>query len=160
MMSKTTATPDDGVIETKLEVIVIPVSDVDRAKRFYESLGWRLDADFADGTHWRVVQFTPPGSQCSIHFGTGLTTAEPGSTQGLMLIVHDLTAVREDMICRGIPVSEAFHFAAGFNVSGTQGRLAGRDPQGRSYRSWASFRDPDGNGWMIQEIRKRLPGRV
>ena len=157
---KTTRKPSDGVVEMKLEVIVLPVSDVDRAKRFYKSMGWRLDADVATGADWRVVQFTPPGSQCSIHFGKGITTAVPGSAQGLMLIVYDIDAAREELVDCGVDVSQVFHFQGGFSVTGTKGRRPGPEPEGRSYRTWASFSDPDGNGWLLQEIRKRLPGRV
>jgi catechol 2,3-dioxygenase-like lactoylglutathione lyase family enzyme len=140
-------------------VIVIPVSDVERAKKFYEGLGWRLDADFKRGDEWRVVQFTPPGSQCSIHFGKGLTPAVPGSVKGLYLVVTDLEAARTDLQAHGADVSEVFHFEGDLNVSGTKGRAAGPDPQGRSYFSYASFSDPDGNGWLLQEIKARLPGR-
>jgi catechol 2,3-dioxygenase-like lactoylglutathione lyase family enzyme len=147
------------MIDTNLEVIVIPVSDVERAKRFYESLGWRLDADFARGTEWRVVQFTPPGSQCSIQFGKGLTTAVPGSVKGLYLVVTDLEAARAELMRYGADVSEVFHLEGGLDVSGTKGRAPGPDPQGRSYSSYASFSDPDGNGWLLQEIKTRLPGR-
>jgi catechol 2,3-dioxygenase-like lactoylglutathione lyase family enzyme len=141
------------MIDTKLEALVIPVSDVDRAKRFYGGLGWRLDADFASGD-FRVVQLTPPGSQCSIQFGKGLTTAVPGSAQGLYLVVSDVEAARAELIGRGVDVSEVFHYA------GIRGpRLPGPDPEGRSYRSWASFSDPDSNGWLLQEVKTRLPGR-
>ena len=157
---RTTLKPSDGVVEMKLEVVVLPVSDVDRAKRFYEAMGWRLDADFATGDDWRVVQLTPPGSQCSIHFGKGITAAVPGSVQGLMLIVHDIDAARDELINHGVDVSEVFHFRGGFSVTGTKGRLPGPEPESRSYRTWASFSDPDGNGWLLQEIKKRLPGRV
>jgi catechol 2,3-dioxygenase-like lactoylglutathione lyase family enzyme len=153
------ATPSAGTVETKLEVVVIPVSDVDRAKRFYGSLGWRLDADFATGEDWRVVQLTPPGSQCSILFGKGITTAVPGSVQGTFLIVDDIEAARAELIGYGVDASEVFHFDGGLHVDGTKGRVAGRDPEGRSYRSWASFSDPDGNSWLLQEIKTRLPGR-
>jgi catechol 2,3-dioxygenase-like lactoylglutathione lyase family enzyme len=146
-------------IDLKLEVAVIPVSDVDRAKRFYASLGWRLDADFSDDTGWRVVQATPPGSPCSILFGKGITTAVAGSVQGPFLVVDDVQAARDDLAARCVAVSEVFHFGGGLHVTGTEGRLAGPDPEGRSYRSWASFADPDGNGWMLQEIKARLPGR-
>ncbi len=142
-------------VEMKLEVVVLPVSDVDRAKRFYEGLGWRLDADFTAGEEFRVVQLTPPGSQCSIHFGKGLTSAAPGSIQSLYLVVSDIEAAREALAARDVDVSEAFHYA------GIRGpRLAGHDPEGRSYGTYASFKDPDGNGWLLQEIRERLPGRV
>ena len=145
--------PSMETVDMKLEVIVIPVSDVKRAKRFYEGLGWRLDADFA-GEDWRAVQLTPPGSQCSIHFGTGLTSAAPGSAQGLFLIVDDLASARAKLLKNGVDVSEPFHYA------GIRGpRLQGPDPEGRPYSSWASFSDPDGNRWLLQEIKTRLPGR-
>jgi catechol 2,3-dioxygenase-like lactoylglutathione lyase family enzyme len=141
-------------VEMKLEVVVLPVTDVDRAKRFYEGLGWRLDADFTSDD-FRVVQFTPPGSPCSIHFGKGVTTAAPGSFKNLYLVVSDMEAARAELIGRGVEVSEAFHYA------GIRGpRLPGRDPEGRTYRTYASFNDPDGNGWLLQEITERLPGRV
>ena len=145
-------------IDTKLEVVVIPVSDVERAKRFYGSLGWRLDADFVDGD-WRAVQMTPPGSPCSVMFGKGVTTAAPGSVQGTFLVVDDIDRARADFIGHGVDVSEVFHFAGPLRVSGTKGREPGPDPEGRSYRSWVSFSDPDGNSWMIQEVKARLPGR-
>ena len=141
-------------VETKLEVVVIPVSDVDRAKRFYEGLGWRLDADFRGAGDFRVVQVTPPGSPCSIHFGKGVTTAAPGSIQNLYLVVSDIEAARAELVRNGADVSEVFHFD-GFGGP----RVSGPDPQGRSYSSLASFRDPDGNGWLLQEIKTRLPGR-
>ena len=145
--------------QTKLEVVIIPVSDVERAKRFYESLGWRLDADFSAGDDWRAMQLTPPGSPCSIIFGKGVTTAVPGSVQGLFLIVADIEAARAELIGHGVDVSEVFHFEGGLHVAGTKGRVPGPDPEGRSYRSWASFSDPDGNGWLLQEVKTRLPGR-
>jgi len=148
-----------ATVDTNLEVVVIPVSDVDRAKRFYETLGWRLDADFTKGDGWRVVQFTPPGSQCSIQFGKRLTAAAPGSVQGLYLVVSDIKAARADLIAHGAEVSDLFHLEGGLDVSGTKGREPGPDPQGRSYSSYASFRDPDGNGWLLQEVKTRLPGR-
>jgi catechol 2,3-dioxygenase-like lactoylglutathione lyase family enzyme len=163
-MSKagTAQTPatDARPVETKLEVVVIPVSDVDRAKAFYQSLGWRLDADFvnADGS-WRVIQVTPPGSPCSVIFGKGITPATPGSTQGLFLVVDDLAAARAEIAGHGIDISEVFHFEGGLHVVGNDGRAEGADPGGQSYRSWASFTDPDGNGWLLQEIKTRLPGR-
>jgi len=147
-----------ATVDTNLEVVVIPVSDVERAKRFYGSLGWRLDADFARGD-WRVVQFTPPGSQCSVQFGHDLTAAAPGSVKGLYLVVSDIKAARADLIGHGADVSEVFHLEGGLDVSGTKGRAPGPDPQGRSYSSYASFSDPDGNGWLLQEIKTRLPGR-
>jgi catechol 2,3-dioxygenase-like lactoylglutathione lyase family enzyme len=152
--SEQPATPSAGAIEMKLEVVVLPMADVDRAKRFYQGLGWRLDADFTGG-EFRVVQLTPPGSQCSIHFGSGLTPAAPGSVQSLFLVVSDMEAARADLQRRGVQVSEAFHYG------GIRGpRLAGPDPEGRSYGTYASFNDPDGNGWLLQEIKTRLPGRV
>ena len=141
-------------VDLKLEVVVIPVSDVDRAKRFYSVLGWRLDADFVKGDAFRAVQFTPPGSPCSIHFGTGLTSATPGSAQGLYLVVSDIEAARAELIDRGVDVSEIFHRAPG------EDPMSGPDPQRRSYASFASFSDPDGNSWLLQEVTARLPGRV
>ena len=152
---------NDHGIEMKLEVDILPVSDVDRAKRFYAGLGWRLDADYTPpGEDFRVVQLTPPGSECSIIFGKGVTTAAPGSTQGLMLIVSDVAAARAELLAHGVDVSEIFHDGEGvFARAGAQGRVSGPDPDGRSYRSWASFSDPDGNGWLLQEIKTRLPGR-
>jgi catechol 2,3-dioxygenase-like lactoylglutathione lyase family enzyme len=146
-------------VEMKLEVVVLPVSDVDRAKRFYLGMGWRLDADFASGADWRVVQVTPPGSACSFFFGTGLTPAAPGSLQGLLLMVDDVAAARAELLARDVEVSDTFHFEGGLHFNGTRGRLPGPDPQGRSYFTFASFADPDGNGWVLQEIRTRLPGR-
>jgi catechol 2,3-dioxygenase-like lactoylglutathione lyase family enzyme len=143
-------------VDIKLEVVVLPVSDIDRAKRFYGGLGWRLDADFASDD-FRVVQFTPPGSSCSIHFGTarpGITPAVPGSAQGLYLIVSDIEAARADLVNRGADVSEVFHRA------GRDSRLSGPDPARTSYGSLATFKDPDGNGWLLQEVTARLPGRV
>ena len=150
--------PSAATVDTKLEVVVIPVSDVDRAKRFYGSLGWRLDADFVNGD-LRGVQVTPPGSPCSVIFGKGITTAVPGSVQGLFLIVSDVEAARAELLRRGVSVSEVFHFDGLLRVDGTKGRVPGADPERRSYRSWVSFSDPDGNGWMVQEITARLPGR-
>ena len=144
----------------KLEVVIIPVSDVDRAKRFYGRMGWRMDADFSAGDVWRAVQFTPPGSPCSILFGKGITTAAPGSVQGPFLIVDDIEAARADLIGHGVDVSEVFHDATGvFHHAGTEGRAAGPAPENASYGSFASFSDPDGNGWFVQEITTRLPGR-
>ena len=143
----------------KLEVIIIPVSDVDRAKAFYEKLGWRLDADFAKGD-FRVVQLTPPNSEASIIFGKGVTLARRGSGDSLVLAVEDIDAAHKDLIARGVNVSDVFHFTGGpFNNTGENPRVTGRDPQGRSYYSFASFEDPDGNGWLLQEIKERLPGR-
>jgi catechol 2,3-dioxygenase-like lactoylglutathione lyase family enzyme len=147
-------------VDLKLEVVVIPVSDVDRAKRFYESLGWRPDADFSNGGDWRLVQMTPPGSPCSVMFGKGFTTAVPGSLQGTFLVVDDVEAARAELIGHGIEVSEAFHFEGNLlRVVETQGRVPGPDPNRGSYFSFASFSDPDGNSWLLQEVRTRLPGR-
>jgi catechol 2,3-dioxygenase-like lactoylglutathione lyase family enzyme len=143
--------PEAGAVEMKLEVVTLPVSDVDRAKRFYQSLGWRLDGDIVVGDAFRAVQLTPTHSSCSVAFGKGLTMAEPGSVQRLILAVFDIDAAREDLLSRGVAVSEVFHLAGG--------RVAGPDPQGRSYQTYASFSDPDGNGWLLQEIKTRLPGR-
>jgi catechol 2,3-dioxygenase-like lactoylglutathione lyase family enzyme len=145
-------------IAMKLEVVTIPVRDVDRAKAFYGGLGWRLDADFTKGGG-RVVQFTPPGSPCSVHFGENLTPAAPGSAQSLFLVVSDIQAAREELAKRGAPVSAVFHFA-GFNRVDASGRLSGPAPDRSSYGSFVSFADPDGNGWLLQEITTRLPGRV
>ena len=143
-----------ATVDLKLEVVVIPVSDVDRSKRFYEGLGWRLDADFTNGENWRVVQFTPPGSPCSIHFGKGLTTAAPGSFKNLYLVVSDMAAARRELSGRGADVSPAFHFTA---LGGSP--APGPDPKGGSYTTFATFSDPDGNSWLLQEIKTRLPGR-
>src|SRR5215471_1925754 len=153
--------PTMGTVETKLEVIIVPVSDVDRAKRFYEGLGWRLDGDFAAGDGWRAVQVTPPGSPCSVIFGKGITTAAAGSVQGLVLVVDDIEAARARLVASGVDVSEAFHFDGVFYATGTgtTERVSGPDPQGQSYRTFLSFSDPDGNGWLIQEVKTRLPGR-
>jgi catechol 2,3-dioxygenase-like lactoylglutathione lyase family enzyme len=145
--------------ELKLEVVVVPVSDVDQAKRFYGGLGWRLDADFTDGKDWRAVQMTAPGSPCSIIFGKGFTAAQPGSLQGTFLIVDDVDASRAELIAQGADVSEVFHFEGPLHVDGRKGRAPGKDPEGQSYRSWASFSDPDGNSWLLQEVKTRLPGR-
>jgi len=147
----------------KLEVVLIPVSDVDRAKAFYGKLGWRLDADFVAGDT-RVVQFTPPGSGCSIQFGTHLTSATPGSARGLYLISPDIEATRDELIRRGAKVSEIFHcstgFACRFQDGGADGRASGPAPEHQSYASFASFNDPDGNEWLLQEVTTRLPGRM
>ncbi len=150
-----TPRPGAGKVEMKLEVVVIPVSDVDRAKRFYENLGWRLDADFPGAGDFRGVQMTPPGSQCSIHFGRGVTTAAPGSVQNLYLVVSDIEAARAEIKGRGVEVSETFHFT---EFGGAP--APGPDPEGLSYKTLATFKDPDGNGWLLQEIKMRLPGRV
>jgi catechol 2,3-dioxygenase-like lactoylglutathione lyase family enzyme len=150
-----------GRVDMKLKVVVIPVSDVDRAKRFYGSLGWRLDADVVTGDDFRVVQFTPPGSGSSIIFGKNVTSAEPGSAQGLHLIVSDIGAARDELVVRGVEVSEVFHDIGGvFHHAGVNGRLSGPAPDRRSYGSFASFSDPDGNGWLFQEVTARLPGRI
>ena len=144
--------------DLKLEVVVIPVSDVDRAKRFYESLGWRPDADFAGGD-WRLVQMTPPGSPCSIMFGKGFTPALPGSVQGTFLVVDDLEAARAQLIGQGVAMSDVFHFDGDLLNAGHKGHTPGPDPKGRSYFSFASFSDPDGNGWLLQQVTSRFPGR-
>ena len=147
-------------MQMRLEVVVLPVSDVDRAKEFYERLGWRLDADVVNGDDFRVIQLTPPGSPCSIIFGTGITTAAPGSADGLYLVVDDIEAARAELSAHGVQVSEVFHDAGGvFHHAGTTARLPGPDPDRTSYASFASFSDPDGNGWMLQEVTTRLPGR-
>lgn len=147
-------------MKLKLEAIVIPVSDVDRAKDFYLNAGFRLDADFAVSEDYRVVQFTPPGSHTSIVFGTGLTSARPGSTEGLHLVVFDLEETRSDLIGLGIDVTEIFHDASGvFHHGGLEARLPGPHPEHPDYSSFAAFSDPDGNGWVLQQIRVRAPGR-
>jgi len=143
------------MVDMKLEVVVIPVSDVERAKRFYGGLGWRLDADFVVGDAFRGVQFTPPGSACSIHFGNGVTSAVPGSARNLYLVVSDIETARAELVDRGVDVSEVFHRAGPGKPP-----LSGRDPERRSYASFATFSDPDGNTWLLQEITVRLPGRV
>jgi predicted enzyme related to lactoylglutathione lyase len=146
--------------EARLEVVVVPVSDVDRAKGFYESLGWRLDADLAVDDGYRVVQLTPPGSGCSIIFGQGVTAAPPGSCDGLQLSVYDIDEARADLVGRGVEVSELFHDETGiFHHAGTEGRVSGPAPEHADYGSFAAFSDPDGNGWLLQEIKTRLPGR-
>jgi catechol 2,3-dioxygenase-like lactoylglutathione lyase family enzyme len=148
-------------VDMKFEVVVIPVANVDRSKEFYAKLGWRLDADFAFDNGWRVVQFTPPGSGCSVQFGAKMTLATPGSAQGLYLIVFDVEAARAELVTRGIDVSEVFHAGtpgAQFQVDGS-GRIGGPAPEHASYSSFATFRDPDGNGWLFQEVTTRLPGR-
>jgi catechol 2,3-dioxygenase-like lactoylglutathione lyase family enzyme len=149
-----------AVVDMKLEVVVVPVSDVDKAREFYQGLGWRLDADFAKSEDFRVVQLTPPGSPCSVIFGTGITSAVPGSADGLQLTVTDIDAARDELISRGAGASEVFHDAGGvFHHAGTEGRAAGPAPDHRSYGSFVSFSDPDGNGWFVQEVTTRLPGR-
>jgi predicted enzyme related to lactoylglutathione lyase len=146
--------------DQKLEVIVIPVADVDRAKQFYGQLGWGMDADFAHGDDWRLVQMTPPGSSCSVMFGKGFTSASPGSLQGTFLVVDDLDAACARLTEQGAAVSKVFHFDSNLlRVSETAGRVPGPDPDGRSYFSFASFNDPDGNSWMLQQVTTRLPGR-
>ena len=141
--------------DMKLEVVTIPVSDVERAKDFYTGIGWRLDADFTVGDAFRVVQVTPPGSPSSVHFGTSAVSAEPGSAQGLFLVVTDIEATKGELIARGVAVSDEFH-RAGPGMPA----ISGRDPQRRSYGSFATFRDPDGNAWLLQEVTDRLPGRA
>jgi catechol 2,3-dioxygenase-like lactoylglutathione lyase family enzyme len=159
-------TADPNAVDMKLEVVVIPVSDVDRAKAFYASLGWRLDADFASGSDWRVIQFTPPGSPTSVIFGKNVTAAAPGSAKGLYLAVSDIEAARKDLLARGVKVSEAFHGGGDVHTGSDepylfgQLRVNGADPARASYSSFAAFSDPDGNGWLFQEITARLPGRV
>jgi catechol 2,3-dioxygenase-like lactoylglutathione lyase family enzyme len=156
----------DARVDTKLEIVVLPVSDGDRAKQFYAKLGWRLDADYAADDNFRVIQFTPPGSGCSVIFGKNVTAATPGSAQGLYLIVSDIAAARAELLSRGVEISEVFHDAGGVYLGTDEPYLFGRlrvsgpDPEHRSYRSFASFRDPDGNGWLLQEITTRLPGRI
>ena len=155
------AAPEAGKVEFKLEVVVLPVADVDRAKAFYEMLGWRLDADLATGDDYRIVQLTPPGSSASIHFGTGVTSAAPGSVERSVLVVDDVEVARAELVARGVAVSEVFHGEDGLiHHAGTRGRVAGPDPGRATYGSGASFEDPDGNGWLLQEITTRLPGRV
>jgi catechol 2,3-dioxygenase-like lactoylglutathione lyase family enzyme len=162
------ATSNGGVagIDMKLEIVVLPVSDVDRAKKFYQSLGWRLDAEYDSGKDFRIMQFTPPGSGCSVIFGKNITAAAPGSAQGLYLVVSDIETARNELLGRGVEMSEVFHDQASV-YAGTdepylfgRHRVSGLDPEHRSYRSFASFRDPDGNGWLLQEVTTRLPGRI
>jgi catechol 2,3-dioxygenase-like lactoylglutathione lyase family enzyme len=161
-MSTQMSNPSARMVDTKLEAVVIPVSDVDRSKRFYGSLGWRLDADFAFDNGFRVVQFTPPGSECSVQFGTRITSAPPGSAEGLYLIASDIEAAREELAARGVEVSQVFHPltpGAQFQRNGGRDRASGPAPDHESYRSFATFNDPDGNGWLLQEVKTRLPGR-
>jgi len=159
-------TPRAGTVDLKLEIVVIPVSNVDRAKEFYARLGWRLDADFASGDDFRVIQFTPPGSGASVIFGKNVTAAAAGSAQGLYMIVSDIEAARNELLGRGVAISEVFHDGGGRYDGADEPYLFGRfrvngpDPEHRSYRSFASFSDPDGNGWLLQEVTVRLPGRV
>src|SRR6185437_3855089 len=161
-----TANAKVTTLDTKLEIVVIPVSDIDRAKEFYGRLGWRLDADYDNGADFRVIQFTPPGSGCSVIFGKNVTAAAPGSAQGLYLIVSDIEAARKELLGRNVAISEAFHDAGSVYAGPDQPYLFGRlrvsgpDPEHRSYRTFASFSDPDGNGWLLQEITTRLPGRI
>ena len=150
-------------MDMKLEVVVVPVADADRAKDFYQGLGWRLDADFPFDNGFRVVQFTPPGSGCSIQFGTNITSAAPGSAEGLYLVVPDIDAARKELAALGAKVSEVFHAGtpgAQFQPDGTTGRVSGAAPDHGSYGSFATFSDPDGNGWLLQEVTARLPGRI
>jgi catechol 2,3-dioxygenase-like lactoylglutathione lyase family enzyme len=167
MSSAAVETPHARGVDMKFEIVVIPVSDVDRAKRFYGDLGWRLDADYpSEDGYFRVIQFTPPGSGCSVIFGKNVTTATPGSAQGLYLIVSDVEAARKELIGRGVEISEVFHDAAGVYAGQDEPYLFGRvrvsgpDPKRSSYRSFASFNDPDGNGWLFQELTHRAPGRI
>jgi catechol 2,3-dioxygenase-like lactoylglutathione lyase family enzyme len=163
--SDVNGTASVGSVDTKLEVIVIPVSDVDRAKEFYGRIGWRLDADRAVGDNFRLIQFTPPGSGCSVQFGTNLTSAEPGSAQALLLTVSDIEAAHDELVRRGVDVSEAYHCAAGTacrfrDGEGVFQRVSGPAPDRTSYSSFVSFSDPDGNSWLFQEVTARPPGRV
>jgi catechol 2,3-dioxygenase-like lactoylglutathione lyase family enzyme len=159
-MSEATKPAPTTKFALKLEVVLIPVSDVDRAKEFYGRLGWRLDADFTTGD-FRIVQFTPPGSACSIQFGKNITTAQPGSAQGLYLVVSDIQAACEELVAHGVDASNVFHCATGFACRfRNEDRVDGREPEGGTYRSFATFQDPDGNSWLLQEITARLPGRV
>ena len=158
-----TQIPSVGMVDTKLEVVIIPVSDVDRAKRFYGNLGWRLDADFAFDNGFRVVQLTPPGSGCSVQFGTNITTAVPGSARGLYLVASDIEAARNELAAHAVEVSDVFHAGtpgAQFQPDGTGGRVRGPSPDHATYSSFATFNDPDGNGWLLQEVTTRLPGRI
>lgn len=147
-------------MDMKLEVVVVPVSDVDRAKEFYKTLGWRLDADFSADDGLRVVQFTPPGSEASVIFGDRVTSADPGSVRGLHLIVTDIEAARAELVDQGVEVSETFHDAGGvFHHAGTEARVPGAHPDRADYSSFLSFNDPDGNEWVVQEVKTRAPGR-
>ena len=158
--SHATGRPSAGTVDMKLEVVVIPVSDVDRAKEFYVGLGWRLDADAADSDGFRIVQLTPPGSACSIQFGTGVTSVAPGSAKHLYLVVPDVEAARDELIARGVEVGEVFHERSLGDRFHADGRVSGPAPDRATYGSFATFSDPDGNGWLLQEITNRLPGRV
>jgi catechol 2,3-dioxygenase-like lactoylglutathione lyase family enzyme len=164
--NEATSSTSAAKVDMKFEIVVIPVSDIDRSKDFYARLGWRLDADLDNGKDFRVIQFTPPGSGCSVIFGKNVTAAPPGSAQGLYLIVSDIEAARKELLGRGVNVSEVFHGAGDLYAGPDEPYLFGRvrvnglDPEHRSYRSFASFSDPDGNGWLFQELTKRLPGRI
>jgi catechol 2,3-dioxygenase-like lactoylglutathione lyase family enzyme len=161
MKPENEAAPGVKPVDMKLEVVMIGVSDIDRAKAFYQNLGWRFDGDFRTGDDFRIVQMTPYHSEASIIFGKGIKSARPGLAESLILAVDDLEAARADLIARGVDVSEVFHYAGGvFNNAVENPRVPGRDPQGRPYSSFASFEDPDGNGWLLQEVKTRLPGRV
>jgi catechol 2,3-dioxygenase-like lactoylglutathione lyase family enzyme len=160
---ETGGTGDSAAVDLRLEAVVIPVADADRSKAFYAGLGWRLDADFSFDNGFRVVQFTPPGSPCSVQFGTKITGAAPGSAHGLYLIVSDIDAGREELMIRGAKVSEVFHSGtpgAQLDPDGTSGRVGGPDPDHKSYSSFATFEDPDGNSWLLQQVTERLPGRL
>jgi len=162
MTSTESAAPDrnTATVDMKLEAVVIPVAEVDRSKAFYEKLGWRLDADFAFDNGFRVVQLTPPGSQASIIIGNGITDAQPGSVDGLQLVVDDIRAAHAELAANGAAISEIFHDAGGiFHHAGTAGRVLGHAPERANYGSFASFSDPDGNGWIVQEVTQRAPGR-
>ena len=157
---RATELPGPDVLDMRVEVVVVPVSDVDRSRRFYEQLGWRFDTELVSDDGVRLIQFTPPGSLASVSFGTGITDAEPGSVESVVLAVHDVEASRAALVARGIEVSEVFHDAGGvFHHTGTVGRVPGPHPERRTYASWASFNDPDGNGFLLQEITSRPPGR-
>jgi catechol 2,3-dioxygenase-like lactoylglutathione lyase family enzyme len=160
---ESSGTPGSDPLDLKLEVVVIPVADADRSKAFYAGLDWRLDADFSFDNGFRVVQFTPPGSQCSVQFGTKITAASPGSAHGLFLIVSDIQAGRDALMKQGAKVSEVFHAGAPgaqLNPESTDDRVGGPDPDHKSYSSFATFEDPDGNSWLLQEVTNRLPGRL
>jgi catechol 2,3-dioxygenase-like lactoylglutathione lyase family enzyme len=157
---KTAMSTGVAKVDMKFEVVVIPVSDVDRAKEFYGKLGWRLDGDFRFDNGFHVVQFTPPGSACSIQFGTKITPAAPGSAQNLYLVVSDIEAARTELMARGVTVSEVFHPGTPEAQFQPEGRVAGPAPDHATYRSFATFRDPDGNGWLLQEVTTRFPGRI
>lgn len=160
VISKTEVVPQAEPVSMKLEVVMLGVSDIDRAKAFYENLGWRFDGDFTAGDDFRIVQMTPHNSGTSIIFGKGIRSVKPGLADSLILAVDDIDAARNDLIARGVDVSELFHYAGGpFNNTGENPRVSGRDPQDRTYFSFASFEDPDGNGWLLQEVKTRLPGR-